>query len=90
MARYNTRRPQANMHRALRPLLELRHSQEYFDGGLPVAEQASITAFDAEVALHALGGAQSVPRRVRFQLHQAVEEQLEMNLEQSEMGNHAG
>ena len=61
MARYRTRRPQETMHQAVMPLLELRHSSAYYEGGEAMAEQASIVAFDSEVALHALGGARSVP-----------------------------
>lgn len=82
MARYRTRRPQETMHQAVLPLLELRYSPEYHEGGQAMAEQASIVAFDSEVALHALGGARSVPRRVRHQLYVAAQAELTAALEQ--------
>lgn len=70
------------MHQAVMPLLELRHSAAYYEGGEAMAEQASIVAFDSEVALHALGGARSVPRRIRYQLYAAAQAELMTALEQ--------
>lgn len=76
MARYRTRRPSETMQRALQPLIELRASQDYAEGGNDVAETASIIAFDTEVALHSLGGARRIPRRFQEQLYAQAQAQM--------------
>jgi hypothetical protein len=60
---------------ALRPLIELRQSQEYSDGGLEVAERAGALAFAAEVALHSMGGKHKVPRQYRWELYEVISAQ---------------
>jgi len=75
MARYPTRKPSKQMHQALRPLVELRQSSEYFAGGNAMADEAHHVAFAAEVALHAMAGKHKVPREYRRQLYEAVQAQ---------------
>jgi hypothetical protein len=75
MSRYPTRKPTRQMAAALRPLAELRQSQEYSDGGLEMAEHAGMLAFAAEVALHSMGGKHKVPRQYRRELYEVVSAQ---------------
>jgi hypothetical protein len=75
MSRYPTRKPVKQMAAALMPLIELRQSQEYSEGGPEMAEHAHSLAFAAEVALHSMGGKHKVPRQYRRQLYEAVQAQ---------------
>lgn len=90
MARYPTRKPIRHMSEALRPLVELRQSQAYFEGGNDMAEHAHSMAFAAEVALHSLGGKHKVPRQYRRQLYEAIQAQTTSMIASEEGVNDAG
>lgn len=72
MGVHKLRRSPRQAHEALRSLLELREDQSFADGHWPTIENAATVAFEAEVAMQALAGKGSLPRRVRAELHDTV------------------
>jgi hypothetical protein len=74
---HKLRRSPRQAHAALRSLVELRTGSALAEGDWATIEDAAAVAFEAEVAMQALAGKGSLPRRVRAELHEVVTAQNE-------------
>jgi hypothetical protein len=73
MGVHKFRRSPNQAHQALGALLDMREDTDFAQGDPQAIEDAATAAFEAEVAMQALAGKGSLPRRVRAELHQLTE-----------------
>lgn len=80
MGHFRTRRPTYKVGQHLQPLIRLRESAEYHDGGQEMAQYANMVAFKSEVARQTLSGGRRMPRRYQAHLYELTSRLVEQQV----------